>query len=239
MTLHIFEGETEVERSLSRHTPEKILRSLQQRVARARTIDIERTAYKICARVLGSVAEDWIRDCWDQFHPANFQALAEASAGCLPFNEAFERVTSALEGKTANEIAADCFALAYFRSPRTLQWMEAHPERIDAHRARRDTDFWGRVAALSRFSWSRAVQWLQRGAPLSYVALAAIETCYHYNTLLTMRYRPVLESPAPTDEMIKVLDSFLAIDPLPYVRNRVEGIKKLWQEEASSRGDSE
>jgi hypothetical protein len=73
----------------------------------------------------------------------------------------------------------------------------------------------------------------------SYVALAAIQTCYHYDTLLTTRYRPVLESPAPRDEMIKVLDSLLAIDPLPYVRNRVEGIKKLWQQEVSSRGDSE
>src|SRR5207253_1165568 len=98
---------------LSRHDSGAVLASLQRRVAGATDIAIEATAYVICVRVLGPVAADWLRGRWSHYSscPRVFFSFAEASACCLPFDEAFQRVSEALEGKSAEDLASACFAL--------------------------------------------------------------------------------------------------------------------------------
>jgi hypothetical protein len=172
---------------------------------------------------VGTDAEHWIREQWNNYHPEILLPLAEASAHCLPFEEGFERVVQALEGFSARELNTGCFALAHFRSPRTLEWIEAHQELAQ-------TDTWGRLAALSRLSWPKAKQWLARGRPLSHVALAALQTYQRPDaTRLTKWYKPVLENPASVEEMNAVLEAYLERDSVPNVRNRVRSIQKQWQ----------
>jgi hypothetical protein len=221
MTCPLSDPEKEVLDCLSHHDRGAVLAALQRRVEGTRNIEIEATTYVICARVLGPVAADWIRSRWSHYspYPRVFLPLAEASACCLPFGEAFRRVSKALEGKSAKDLMSDCFALAYFRSPKTLEW-------IETHKALAHTEHWGRLAALSRFSWPKAVQWLEQGPPLSRVALAAICECHEYKTPLTRRYKPVLESTAPADEMRAVLDAYLLRDPIPAVQDRVQRVKE-------------
>jgi hypothetical protein len=89
--------------------------------------------------------------------------LPSVSARCLPLDEAFQRVLAEVER------FSDPTHFIELRDPRVLDWMETHL----SLKPRAD---WGRIAAASRFSWGRALLWLERGPPLSRIALAALET---------------------------------------------------------------
>jgi hypothetical protein len=222
MTCYVLKENDPVVRYLSRHDRSVIVRSLQRRIATARNFDIERTAYEICAYALGPAAADWIRSRWKDHSPEAFSQLARTSAYCLPFDEAFERITQALEELAPSERADNCYALAALRSLRVLDW-------IEAHQAPAKRDVWGRLAAVSRFSWPKAVAWLEQGPPLSREALAAIEACYRYDTIDLKRWRPMLEQPASAEEMSAVLDAYLLKDDTPRVRQRVERVKAAFR----------
>ena len=142
--------------------------------------------------------------------------------GSVGFEEGFARVSAALENLPVLLSSQRCGALAVFHSPRTLDWMEAHPRLIL-------DDAWGNVAALSRFSWARAERWLAKGRPLSHRALHALAACYHYDTPALAKDRPTLEGPAPVPEMSAVLDDYLRRDDTPDVRRRVGLLKSFWR----------
>jgi len=225
MTLFWLHGHRNVVNALRRHDPAAVLEVLKRRVALTSNVDIASMAYEVCARVLGKVAQAWVREQWANNPPRAYHSLAEATAACLPFEEGFTRVSVALEGLSIKELSDHCHAFAPFRSRLTLDWMEAH-EGLIVH------DAWGRVAAQSHFSWSRAESWLARGRPLSLRALYAIISCYHYDTIPLKEVQPKLEEQALLPEMVAVLDDYLQEDPVPNVRRRVEVIKGFWKEGA-------
>ncbi|MEO7718218.1 MAG: hypothetical protein ABIY70_18600 [Capsulimonas sp.] len=215
MTLYSLSDEVILE--LSKHNKQDLLGSLQQRVESAGNIDIAARSYEICAFVLRTIAESWVREQW--LRPVDeFYSLCEATAACLPFEEGFEIVTAEMEKKSLRDLAYDCFGFAPFRSARTLDWMERHSD-VVLHAN------WGSVAALSEFSWDRANSWLNLGRPLSLRALEALIACLHYDTELLKRERPHLLLPEAATDMSTVLEDYLARDPVPNVRHKVEFIK--------------
>ncbi len=177
MTLFWLYGHRNVINALRRHDPAAVLEALKRRVAATGNVHIRDIAYGICARVLGGVAQAWVREQWAHYQPCLLYSLSESTAACVPFEEGFAKVSSAFEEITIKELSDHCFAFAPFRSRQTLDWMEAH-ESLMLH------DNWGIVAALSHFSWERAVRWLAKGRPLSLRAMQAIISCYHYDTVL-------------------------------------------------------
>ncbi|HWE95602.1 MAG TPA: hypothetical protein VG269_16680 [Tepidisphaeraceae bacterium] len=60
--------------------------------------------------------------------------------------------------------------LAHFKSERTLEWMEQHAVEPIGYE-------WGTAAALSELTWDRVERWLNKGAPLSLIALDAMKNC--------------------------------------------------------------
>jgi hypothetical protein len=225
MTCLTLAGEEELVGYLSQHDSPLVLESLRRRVEAAPAISY--TAYEICAQVLGPSAAGWIRDRWNKEQGPAIEMLAVATAYCLPSEEGFARVTELLERTSVKEQRSYCHALAHFRLPCTLEWMEAHP-------ALADPDYWGRVAALSQFSWPKAARWLDQGYPLSHVALAALQACYWYDTIFLQRHRPILLDAAPIEEMTARLDSYYHSDPVPRVRRWLENIQKQWREGPSN-----
>lgn len=204
-----------------------ILRSLKRRVAVYPNIDIEASAYEICAEALGASAEEWIRERWEKWKPETFLSLAQATAKCLPLAEGFQRITQVLDNETTLSRLQQyhegrntwCHAFAPFHSRRTLDWMELHPALINH-------EDWGRVAAQSHFSWPRAVKWLEQGRPLSHIALFAIYACYRYDTAPLKTQQPILEEAASVDEMLQRLTNYYETDSVPRVQNLVRGISK-------------
>lgn len=222
MTLYSLDRHRNVVNALRQHGAASVLTVLERRVEQSNNVEIIGRSYEVCAKVCGKISESWVREQWVDYPPETFYSLAEATQACLPFEEGFARVSNALEGLPVTELAARCYALACFRSPRTLDWMETHEKlMLD--------DAWGTVAALSHFTWRRAEKWMAKGRPLSLRALQAITSCCLYDTVLLKKARPKLEEQAPINDMIDVLDDYLGQDPVPNVRRRVEAIKNCWQ----------
>ena len=145
---------------------------------------------------------------------------------CLPFEEGFQRVTDVLKDEQPRtrfmqsrleEVVG--YGLALFRSSKTLEWMENHTEIVNS-------EGWGRIAALSHFSWPRAVAWLEQGRPLSHVALFAIRACFHYDTPQLQELQPALEEPAPAEVMLQRLDAYYETDPVTRVRHLVSSVRE-------------
>jgi hypothetical protein len=135
--------------------------------------------------------------------------LPSASARCLPRDEAFQRVLTEVERfRNPHHFIG-------LRDPRVLDWMETHL-------SLKPSADWGHVAAACRFSWGRALLWLERGPPLSHIALDALEN------LITRYGDPLIEKPGvrlldpPSRRTLsRVLKAHALRDPDPGVEDTV------------------
>jgi hypothetical protein len=98
---------------------------------------------------------------------------------------------------------------------------------MESHSSLISHESWGRVAAQSHFSWPRAIVWLEQGRPLSHIALFAIRACFYYDTIPLRKVQPQLEEPETVETMIKRLEEYYQIDPVPRVRNLILSIKEM------------
>jgi hypothetical protein len=221
MTRFSLMEEAEVLEAVRRHPPAAVVDNLARRVAAGAGLHVIGAACELCGWAVGPPAATWVRQRWSHYRPELLSALAVASAGCLPFEEGWGRVTEKLRGRTGVELKQESFALAWFRSPAALDWIEENA-------ALASYESWGRLAAASRFSWPRARGWLDRGRPLSLVALAALEACFRHDTPFLKHSAPTLEDPAPVEEMVAALDAYLVRDSVPNTRNRVQALRARW-----------
>ena len=200
--------------------PPETIAALETALAERRNLDFESRAYEIAARALGPHAADWIRQRW-KVVPAegSVVALAEASAACLPPPEGLALVESVLREMEPNKRRDCLWAMAYFRDRRALSFIEEFA-------APPTTDIWGRVAACSRFSWDVAEAWLQRGRPLSLVALDALGFSFIYDTVELRRMLPTLENPPDPETLERTLRQHAVRDPAWRVESQVNLLLK-------------
>lgn len=182
------------------------LAALEALVRERRNPHLEARAYEIAAHALGPVAADWLRTRWQrQSEDGPLEALAQASAACLPSPEGLERVVAALRTLPPAERLDRVHALAYFRDRRALPFLEeiVVPPTMGG---------WGRVAACCGFAWPDAVRWLERGRPLSLVALDALRTFLRYDTPLLKELSPTLADPPDADTLARTLREHAQVD---------------------------
>lgn len=166
--------DAEAENVLSRFAPRRLLDAVRKRVAASKRADIHNVAYEVCGKVLGPAAGEWVRERWGAAAPDVLFQLAHASAACLPLDEGFERTVGFLEALPTRARPDEIIALSWFRSERTLDWIEGQLQ----DPAQPIPEAWGRVAAVSRLSWHRVRRWIVAGRPLSLVALDALTACW-------------------------------------------------------------
>lgn len=218
-------GEEE-QAALAALDPRQVLDALDRRVGGARRADARDVALEICATALGFRAEAWVRAQWSEGTGLS-QALIRASACCLPADEGFARVVAALEAMPPGR--GPWGALRFFRSERTLDWIERNVQRPV-------TEDWGALAAESRLSWARAARWLDQGRPLSLVALDGLHRCVARRTPFLREQPPELAGPMPVDEMIETLSAYARADPAPRSESTA---KAIIQHLERSRGGAE
>jgi hypothetical protein len=98
----------------------------------------------------------------------------------------------------------------------TLDWMESFVGEVGS-------EDWGYLAALSHLTWERAARWLEKGRPLSLVALEAIKACIvpgSKSPLINSR-KPRLGGAFDSIEVIQTLQEYQRQDPTPTVSNIV------------------
>ncbi len=156
---------SEVAAAWSAHTPTDVLNVVSERFASTGNIPIRSRILEICASTLGECGAEFTQYAWSDFPTTvALPALAQASAACLPLHDGFSRVTAALSEQIGSRKRDLIFCLGYFHSTAALDWIEAHVFEPT-------TEAWGNLAAASRLDWPRVEDWLQRGRPLSLVAL--------------------------------------------------------------------
>jgi hypothetical protein len=141
----------------------------------------------------------------------------------LPFEEGYSKVVQALMDVAPQELADRCFALAWFRSDKALDWLEEHTDYM-VNNWGHVSDRWGKLAALSAFSWPPAERWLNGGRPLSLVALDTLKAVQWNDTGLRLEPAPQLVDPAPIEDMVTTLKAYAEKDAVPRVEREVEAI---------------
>lgn len=196
---------------------DEVLRALTFRFDASRNPSIRSVVLQVAGH-LGPFAKSLVRCAWAEYPDGIvFWPLIQATAACLPFEEGFalaETALAAMPDRTRRE----CFsALAHFRSPRALQWIEMNA-------AEPTVEAWGRLAAASSFSWPKAEEWLLAGRPLSLIAIDALLAIAEPQTPFLRDHRPRLSAPAGELDIRKVLEVVAVADPVPRVEQRVKAL---------------
>lgn len=200
--------------ALAAHDAEAMLASFDRRLASSVRADLEDVLLDVCATVLGPRAEAWVRGRWEGRTGATYQ-LIRASARCLPDPDGFERAVAGLAA--VPERMRPWSALAYFRSEKTLDWIERNVQRPV-------TPDWGILAAQSQLTWERAARWLDAGRPMSLVALdGLLYSVARYNETAG-EGPPDRAGVAPRREMIGRLEQYARADPAHRVETTVRAI---------------
>lgn len=181
-------------------------------------------AYEIAAKVLGSYAEGWVQQQWNERKENELLIFTPALAACLPFHDAFEIVINEVEQSDDKSITYNSYALLYFQSSRTLLWIEKVKDRI-----KNVSSTWGVLAAASKFDWQTAKKWLDDGRPLSLIALDALIYCTtigeRLNQPLSLREHPqTLIDAARPEDIANTLTAYLEKDRVPRAKGAVRQI---------------
>ena len=208
----------DVVNAISNHPTESVLGNLVSRTDESQNAWVESTCLQICARSLGPAAADWVSSRYGK-SPEVLYWWVSAAAACMPVDDAWDAATAAIA--ESENVRKDAQSLGWFRSARTLGWIEQHLPNLELP----VTQDWGRLAAISCLTWSRIEKWLSLGRPLSLVALDAMVSCYHYDTMNLKRIQPKLSTEAKESNMIEVLDQYLLSDDVPRVSRTTNRIK--------------
>ncbi len=199
--------------------PDKVLATLERRASATSEPGVLGVALEVAGAALGPVASDFVRSLWQRYPECvTLEDLGDASARCLPDDEGYAQVAAALELLDPKEKRESMYALLYFRSAATLDWIEQNVFSPIV-------DTWGTLAAVSDISWPRVDKWLKAGRPVSLVALDALSTLTDDRITLIRKWAPTLrEAPDPGTLALALalaLRDYEKRDGVPRVKNRV------------------
>jgi hypothetical protein len=166
-------------------------------------------ALRLAGRVLKDAAADFVRQVYTSPGRSIFE-WAEAASVCLPPTEGFLKTIDELESLDSRQLYGLMGALAVFRSQAVIDWIEKNVPQQNVG------DNWGRLAANSGLSWTRAQMWLAAGRPMSLVALDALSAMIpRHPGLTSARQCPGLIG-RPTNAGIQAaLQRYLTFDDAP------------------------
>ncbi len=181
-------------------------------------------AYEVVSNIVGQIAKDWTKEQWENRNKENgILMFAELIANCLEFEEGFEIVRTEIEKSDDKSFNDNVSALLYFRSEKTLDWIETQTGRI-----KNVTSSWGQLVASSQFSWKKCEKWLRTGRPLSLVALDALYLCttnnYAGQSIWLRKIKPKLTDNATSETIASELQNYLKSDSVPRTKNAVGSI---------------
>jgi len=172
---------------------------------------------EIASEVLGHASGPWFRNVISRL-PADEQWLALMfGERCIPKSEGFDLAISLIPRIAALKARDACFALCKYNDARALGWIETH---IDSP----VVGNWGLLAACSGITWSRLREWIEAGRPRSLAALDALTEIARGkrgDLPAASNVRFDFKLPATPDEIRSVLESYLRVDDVPRVQQRV------------------
>jgi hypothetical protein len=211
---------------LTELSADALLEAIRGRLGGAPAPEERCVLLEICARALGAGAIDIVRAEWGRGGPGAFFSMAEVLARSLPLEESFPLVAEAVERFDVEDRTMAMGALELFQSERALDWIERQllPETAGALEIPTPyLMYWGKLAAVSRLDWDRALRWLAHGGRISLAALYALYICLGERDP-PYRPAPVLFNRPEDATIARHLLDYQEADPRPLVGRIVRTI---------------
>jgi hypothetical protein len=136
-------------------------------------------------------------------------------------------ITSELAKIPATDIHHHHEALTYLNSPAVIEWLET---RISSP----IYDSFGKIVAANAVIWSDIDRWLQKGRPLSLVALDALKFCRTPDYIEPGEIKYFLREPDPQATMTDVITQYLDQDNSVRVKKVCAEIIQHWDDICSA-----
>lgn len=161
--------EENVMKPFESYDPKQILAQIQKRYEETPFPDVKYRMIEL-AKVVGPVAGEWIRKLWEEKEEGYEHVIAQVAPYCLPIDEAYNKALLTLRDSEEKSLAFEAHAvLSKFHLVQSLDFIEANCTVFN--------DQWGRLAASSYPSWDKMKKWLEKGRPLSLIALDTMANC--------------------------------------------------------------
>jgi len=209
----------EVSAALRAHDKNAVLTKISALVENRQRPWEEARSYEIAADVLGPVAEEWVRSRWESASRAPLlHSFMRAVAACMPREEAIPMALAAVEQSGLSDLSVPALSLAQFRSPKVIDWIDGMATSPVSNR-------WGLLAARSGLSWATATRWLDKGRPMSLVAMDALGIIMRPEHGGRPSRFPLKMDDAPSsDAILARLREYALRDPVPRVTQMIDRI---------------
>ena len=215
--------EDDVIKALKKHDNKKTLSSVKYRFYGTENYEVKSRMLEIVADVLGTSASEWVRELWRNYNEEFLYPISWATASSLPAEEGLNNVFEKLKLVNEKELPIAAFTCLYrFRSSSILDWMESTCTIFN--------DNWGRLAAVCFPTWERTKSWLNKGRPLSLIALDTMANCVKgYGDIYVEQFSPKIIG-TDKNEVEQILNDYYQKDSVPRVKMKVSKIVENKQE---------
>jgi hypothetical protein len=209
--------EYDVINALKKHDTQKTLSSVKSRFYETENYEVKSRMLEIVADVLGTSASGWVRELWENYDEEFLYPISWATASSLPAEEGLNNIFENLKLVSEKELPIAAFTCLYrFRSSNILDWIESTCTIFN--------DNWGRLAALCFPTWERMKSWLNKGRPLSLIALDTMANCVKgYGDIYVEQFSPKILG-TELSEVDQVLNEYFQIDGVPRVKMKLSRI---------------
>lgn len=186
---------------------------------------VEARCYEIAATVLGPMAEQWVKGRWESgSRAALLHSFMRAVAACIPHEEAIPLALKAVEQSGATDLSVPAMSLAEFHSSKVIDWIDCVTTSPVSNR-------WGLLAARSGLSWATAARWLDKGRPMSLVAMDALGVIMQPKHTGRPSMFPIEMKDAPShDAILARLRQYALSDPVPRVTQMIDRIVAAFEQ---------
>lgn len=215
--------EEDVIKALKKHDNQETLSSVKSRFYGTENYQVKSRMLEIVADVLGASASEWVRELWRNYNKEFLYPISWATSSSLPAEEGLNNVFEKLKLVNEKELPIAAFTCLYrFRSSNILDWMESTCTIFN--------DNWGRLAAVCFPTWERTKSWLNKGRPLSLIALDTMANCVKgYGDIYVEQFSPKIIG-TDKNEVEQILNDYYQKDSVPRVKMKVSKIVENKQE---------
>jgi hypothetical protein len=209
--------EDDVINALKKHDTQKTLSSVKSRFYETENYEVKSRMLEIVADLLGTSASGWVRELWENYDEEFLYPISWATASSLPAEEGLNNIFEKLKLVSEKELPIAAFTCLYrFRSSNILDWIESTCMIFN--------DNWGRLAAVCFPTWERMKSWLNKGRPISLIALDTMANCVKgYGDIYVEQFSPKILG-TEISEVDQVLNEYFQIDGVPRVKMKLSRI---------------
>jgi hypothetical protein len=209
--------EGEVINALKKHDKLTTLSSVKSRFYGTENYEVKSRMLEIVADVLDTSASGWVRELWKNYDEEFLYPISWATASSLPAEEGLNNIFEKLKLVSEKELPIAAFTCLYrFRSSNILDWIESTCTIFN--------DNWGRLSAVCFPTWERMKSWLNKGRPLSLIALDTMANCVKgFGDIYVEQLSPKILG-TDKNEVEQVLNDYYQKDDAPRVKMKVARI---------------